>query len=163
MKEQWIILTALVIQVLCAFFFISDITISVLGLRAKPLDWEIHEGLEIGAAIGLLLGAVLGGFALRKSIKRVKKINDQLRVASGAFMELLDERFAEWVLTPAERDVALFVIKGMSTSEIASLRDTSEGTVKAQTNAIFRKADVSGRPQLLSHFIDDLISDPLTD
>ena len=50
-----------------------------------------------------------------------------------------------------------------ATSEIASLRDTSEGTVKAQTNAIFRKADVSGRPQLLSHFIDDLISDPLTD
>ena len=55
-------------------------------------------------------------------------------------------------------DVALFAIKGMSTAEIAALRSTSEGTVKAQTNAIYRKAGVSGRPQLLSLFIEDLMS-----
>ena len=62
-------------------------------------------------------------------------------------------------LTPSERDVALFAIKGMSTAEIASLRSTSEGTVKAQTNAIYRKAGVSGRSQLLSLFIEDLMRD----
>ena len=55
--------------------------------------------------------------------------------------------------------VALFAIKGMSTAEIAALRSTSEGTVKAQTNAIYRKAGVSGRSQLLSLFIDDLMRD----
>jgi DNA-binding NarL/FixJ family response regulator len=49
----------------------------------------------------------------------------------------------------------------MSTAEIATLRNTSEGTVKAQTNAIYRKAGVTGRPQLLSLFIEDLMrSDP---
>jgi hypothetical protein len=53
--------------------------------------------------------------------------------------------------------VALFAIKGMSTAEISVLRTTSEGTVKAQTNAIYRKAGVSGRSQLLSLFIDDLM------
>ena len=78
-------------------------------------------------------------------------------------MDLLEERFGDWGLTPAERDVALFAIKGMSTSEIAALRDVSEGTIKAQTNAIYRKADVAGRPQLLSLFIDDLMSDALRD
>jgi hypothetical protein len=36
----------------------------------------------------------------------------------------------------------------MSTAEIAALRSTSEGTVKAQTNAIYRKAGVTGRSQL---------------
>jgi DNA-binding NarL/FixJ family response regulator len=45
----------------------------------------------------------------------------------------------------------------MSTAEIATLRNTSEGTVKAQTNAIYRKAGVTGRPQLLSLFIEDLM------
>jgi DNA-binding CsgD family transcriptional regulator len=74
-------------------------------------------------------------------------------------MTLLAERFDEWGLTPAEKDVALFAIKGMSTSEIAGLRNTSEGTVKAQTNAIYRKAGVSGRSQLLSLFIEDLMRD----
>ena len=34
-------------------------------------------------------------------------------------MEVLEERFTDWGLTPAERDVALFAIKGMSTQEIA--------------------------------------------
>ena len=74
-------------------------------------------------------------------------------------MDLLQERFDDWGLTPAEQDVALFAIKGMSTQEIAALRSTSEGTVKAQTNAIYRKAGVSGRPQLLSLFIEDLMDD----
>jgi DNA-binding NarL/FixJ family response regulator len=58
-----------------------------------------------------------------------------------------------------ERDVALFAIKGMTTAEIAQWRDTSEGTVKAQTNAIYRKAGVTGRPQLLSLFIEDLMDE----
>lgn len=74
-------------------------------------------------------------------------------------MDLLAERFAEWGLTRAERDVALFAIKGLSTAEIAGLRQTSEGTVKAQTAAIYRKAGVTGRPQLLSLFIEDLMRD----
>ncbi|MBL9053073.1 MAG: helix-turn-helix transcriptional regulator, partial [Tabrizicola sp.] len=85
------------------------------------------------------------------------RAEERLRRASGAFAELLQERFAEWGLTASERDVALFAIKGMSTAEIAGLRSTSEGTVKAQTNAIYRKAGVSGRSQLLSLFIDDLM------
>ena len=76
-------------------------------------------------------------------------------------MQVIEERFQNWALTPAERDVALFSIKGLSTAEIADLRNTSEGTVKAQTNAIYRKAGVSGRSQLLSLFIDELMEDTL--
>ncbi|MEO1788855.1 MAG: helix-turn-helix transcriptional regulator, partial [Pseudomonadota bacterium] len=108
-------------------------------------------------ALGLLIGIVMGALVLRQSFARTARAEDALRLASGAFMDVLEERFAHWGLTPAERDVALFAIKGMSTAEIAGLRDTSEGTVKAQTNAIYRKAGVSGRPQLLSLFIDDLM------
>ena len=71
----------------------------------------------------------------------------------------MHERFNAWGLTPAERDVALFAIKGLSTAEIAGLRGTSEGTVKAQSNAIYRKAGVSSRSQLLSLFIEDLLDE----
>jgi DNA-binding CsgD family transcriptional regulator len=68
--------------------------------------------------------------------------------------------FEDWGLTAAERDVALFALKGLSIAEIADLRQTSQGTVKAQTNAIYRKAGVSGRPQLLSLFVDELMDSP---
>ena len=86
-------------------------------------------------------------------------MESRLRQVSGAFAELLDERFGDWGLTRSERDVAWFTIKGLSIAEIAKLRGTSEGTVKAHSNAIYRKAGVSGRTQLLSLFIEDLMGD----
>ena len=82
-------------------------------------------------------------------------------VASGAFGDMLQTQFADWGLTEAERSVALLGIKGYSIAEIARLRDTREGTVKAQNAAIYRKAGVTGRLQLLSLFIDDLMDENL--
>lgn len=159
MKDGIAIFVLLVVQVCCAVFFVSDILLGVIGVPSNPVSWQTRELLEIGAAVGLILGAILGALALRRSTRKRRQAESQLRLASGAFMELLEERFDDWALTPSERDVALFAIKGLSTQEIATLRNTSEGTVKAQTNAIYRKANVSGRPQLLSLFIEDLMGD----
>jgi len=156
--NPWFLRFIFVVQLVCATFFVSDIFITVLGVRSRPINWQLRELLEIGAAIGLVLGVVLGAVALVRTQARSKKIESQLRVASGAFADLLEERFKEWGLTPAERDVAWFAVKGMSTQEIAALRNTSEGTVKAQSNAIYRKAGVSGRYQLLSLFVDELMA-----
>jgi DNA-binding CsgD family transcriptional regulator len=153
-----VIAGVLVLQAICGFFFVSEILITVFGLPITPINWQLYEFIQIGAALGLILGVVLGGVALRHAWARSAQAEEALRAASGAFLEVLEERFTEWGLTPAERDVALFAIKGMSTQEIAELRQTSEGTVKAQTNAIYRKAGVSGRPQLLSLFIDELMN-----
>lgn len=147
-------------QVACAFFFLSDIFFSVFGFQGRPISWELYELMEIGAAVGLVLAVILGAVMLRRTMRRQDAAEEKLRRASGIFMDLLNERFAGWGLTPAEADVALFAIKGMSTAEIAGLRNTSEGTVKAQTNAIYRKAGVAGRPQLLSLFIEDLMDAP---
>jgi DNA-binding CsgD family transcriptional regulator len=159
MTHRAVIGIILLVQFVCAFFFVGEIMASVFGIAYQPLDWAFVELIEIGAALGLILGVVLGGLALRESFRRTRRAEEALRRASTAFMEVLEERFSEWGLTPAERDVALFAIKGLSTQEIATMRSTSEGTVKAQTNAIYRKAGVSGRPQLLSLFIDDLMDD----
>ncbi|KGB83552.1 MAG: LuxR family transcriptional regulator [Confluentimicrobium sp.] len=161
MKDRVFVIAILLVQAICAVFFVSDIVLSVVGLRTTPISWQTRELLEIGAAVGLILGLVLGAVALRRTMQKTQRYQEQLRVASGAFAELMQERFAQWALTPAEKDVALFAIKGLSTQEIAALRNTSEGTVKAQTNAIYRKAGVSGRPQLLSLFIEDLMDDAL--
>ncbi|MDP3261510.1 MAG: helix-turn-helix transcriptional regulator [Tabrizicola sp.] len=157
MKRAGPIVVVFIIQVACAFFFVSDILASVLGIRTTPISWQMRELLEVGASVGLVMGVFLGGVMLRRVLIQRNAAEERLRRASGAFLDLLEERFAEWGLTTAERDVALFAIKGMSTAEIAALRSTSEGTVKAQTNAIYRKAGVTGRPQLLSLFIDDLM------
>ena len=159
LNNPWFIRVIVVVQVICALFFVAEIVANVVGLHAKPISWVAREMLEIGAALGLLLGSALGAMALVRSAVRTRRIEDQLRAASGAFADLVDERFHDWELTPAEYDVAWFAMKGMSTQEIADLRDTSEGTVKAQSNAIYRKAGVSGRYQLLSLFVDELMNE----
>lgn len=159
MNSRLLIGLIVLLQVLSAVFFAFDTFSGLIGIA--PIGWQYRELIELAAAAGLLVGIYFGARVLSDALQRSREAEQRLRVASGAFSELLEERFAEWGLTPAERDVALFSIKGMSTAEIATLRNTSEGTVKAQTNAIYRKAEVTGRPQLLSHFIEDLMDGPL--
>ena len=159
MTRPAILRAVLAVQIICAVFFAGEIFASVLGLR--PIAWRYVEVIELGAILGLLLGIYLGAVALIRTQARNREVEGKLRAASGAFMDLVADHFEDWELTPAERDVALFAIKGMTIAEIAALRDTSEGTVKAQTNAIYRKAGVSNRSQLVSLFIDELIDNPL--
>ena len=159
LKRGFVISLIFAVQLVGALFFVLNILFSVIGFA--PLNWQVSEFIELGAAVSLLIGVGLTWWVLVSILKRNKLMEVQLRAASGAFMDLLYERFQEWELTPAEADVALFAIKGLSTQDIANLRGVSEGTVKAQTNAIYRKAGVTGRPQLLSQFLDDLISTPL--
>ncbi len=155
--NKYVLAVVLFVQVVSAFFFISEILISVLGLPVAPYSWRLHELIEISAGVALLFGVLVGTYVLRTAWTRTIKAEEALRMARSAFREVMEERFSSWELTPAEHDVALFAVKGFSTQDMASLRGVSEGTIKAQTAAIYRKADVSGRAQLLSVFIDELI------
>ena len=125
---------------------------------------ENHERptwVEAVAVVALVVGAVLALREMRKLVQRNARVERKLDAACGAFQSVIDAHFEAWGLSKAERDVALLSIKGMSNAEIARMRDTREGTIKAQSAAIYRKAGVTGRPQLLSLFIDDMMDDNL--
>jgi DNA-binding CsgD family transcriptional regulator len=68
------------------------------------------------------------------------------------------ERFAaEWGLSDAERDVAVFVVKGFSNAEIAEFRGSAVATVKAQLGSIFRKSGLENRVQLIALVSDEVV------
>ena len=130
-----------------------------MGMEPEFLIWQSHEYQQTILAIGLNLGVALGWIALRTSLQRARLAEEKMRRCTSEFSMVMTQHFTDWRLTPAERDVAVFLVKGLSTRDIADLRGTSEGTIKAQTNAIYRKAAVTGRTQLLSTFIEDLMDD----
>lgn len=157
MTRVYAFVLLLILQAGCALVFVMDILLSAFGIYPQPLSWNTRELMEMGAGVGLLLGMGLGAVLVVRSIRDLHRAEARLDKAAAAFIDLLNARFDQWGLTAAERDVAMFAIKGLSVQEMARLRETSEGTVKAQTAAIYRKANVTGRPQLLSLFIEDMM------
>jgi len=71
--------------------------------------------------------------------------------------EAIDAQFDRWGLTPAEREVALLLLKGLSHKEIAAVRESSERTARQQARAIYAKANLSGRAALSAFFLEDLL------
>jgi len=74
--------------------------------------------------------------------------------------DAIDGQFDRWDLSPAEREVALLLLKGLSTRDIADLRQTREATVRQQAQGVYRKADLDGRAELAAFFLEDLLAPP---
>jgi putative tricarboxylic transport membrane protein len=70
----------------------------------------------------------------------------------------IDRQFKEWALTAAEREVAMLMLKGLRHKDIASVRGTSERTVRQQALTIYKKAHLDGRTDLAAFFLEDLLA-----
>ena len=145
------------LQSLCAAFYLYDAVSDSLA-SIPPLPLAENVGLEAFIVAALIFGLGFTAVELRRMSGHQRRMEHQLKAASGAFLDLLEEYFEAWGLTPSERDVALLSIKGFAISDMARIRNTKDGTIKAQCNAIYRKAGVNGRPQLLSLFIDEMMN-----
>ena len=71
--------------------------------------------------------------------------------------EAIDRLLSDWGLTPAEAEVALLLLKGLSLKEVAAVRGTSERTARDQARAVYRKGGLSGRAELQGFFLEDLL------
>jgi len=69
----------------------------------------------------------------------------------------IQKQFDSWQLTPAEAEVGMLMLKGLSHVDIAQLRNASERTIRDQARAIYRKAGVAGRTELSAFFLEDLL------
>ncbi len=49
------------------------------------------------------------------------------------------------------------MLKGFSHREIASLRGTTEATVRHQASAIYQKSSLPGRSAFCAYFLEDLL------
>ncbi|NTT85057.1 helix-turn-helix transcriptional regulator [Tabrizicola fusiformis] len=147
-------------QSVCATFFVIDVAADLEAVWPDVLG-SGHLMPELGATLGLLLGIGCEALVLWRLLRRQARLQQGMSVAAGALAEVMEGFFAEWALTPAEADVARFTVKGYAIAEIAGFRGSAEATVKTHLNAIYRKAGVAGRAQLVSLLVEDLLRAPL--
>lgn len=141
-------------QALAAAFFVAD---SVRDAQQKGADAALSL-FETLLAIALLAGIAAGALLVRRLMIEAEQRERALAQVRGAVAEVIAERFGQWGLTPSEADVGLFALKGCTVGEIAGMRGSAEGTVRAQLSQVYAKAGVTSQPSFVALFIDELLN-----
>jgi DNA-binding CsgD family transcriptional regulator len=137
----------------------------------QPLTWlsfhVVFELLMIAGALTMATTLWLGWrnsqldvVRLRRSLREQQTERDMwlssARHALDGLARAIDAQFDRWQLTPAEREIALLLLKGHSHKAIARATSRSDATVRQHATVIYHKAGLSGRAELAAHFLDDL-------
>lgn len=99
---------------------------------------------------------------LEAARREARRWRDESRDALQGLGVAIERQFARWELTPAESEVALLLLKGLSHKDVAQVRRTSERTVRQQARSVYLKAGLAGRSELSAFFLEDLLL-PQTD
>lgn len=162
--------------------FISSIILLIGALTAidiiedliggKPLE---HLGLDIAVALAsffVVIYLLLKMKSEREKIATLYKeqkylvditanlkteLKNQSHILVNGLSQMIDQEFENWALSPAEREVAMFLLKGLSASEMANIRGSSEKTIRHQITSIYKKAGLKGRQELQAFFLEDLL------
>lgn len=119
-----------------------------LAMRVRELMRDARELREIARELTANLDAS------RQDAARWRRDAGDLIAGLSA---VIDQQLEHWSLSPAEKAVALLLLKGLSHKEIAVIREVNETTVRQQARAIYRKAGLSGRNDLAAFFLEDLL------
>ena len=151
-------LIGLLVYCISLLAFTIDFLSEVTGWKfLSALPWILHEIFTLMTLVGLCVGMYFIARSYRLAARNTRYLAKQLDAAKGAFQSGIDGYFEQWGLSEAEKDIALLTIKGMTISEIAEIRNTKQSTIKTQSSAIYKKAGVSSRAQLVSLLIEELL------
>ncbi|QEA14868.1 helix-turn-helix transcriptional regulator [Novosphingobium ginsenosidimutans] len=151
-RQALLVAGVVAVQAVAAVFFVAD----ALGDFAAD-GVTAHILIEALIAFALLAGVFVGAAHVRRLLAEAQQREQALDIARGALSEHIAARFADWGLTAAESDVALFALKGCDAAEIAALRGAAQGTVRAQLSQVYAKAGVTSQAGLVSLFLEDLL------
>jgi len=138
----------------------------------QPEPWlSFHVIFETMMIAGALLMATTLWFGWWKAERSLEEIRatleargaerdawrDNARKALEGLGHAVDKQFRAWQLTPAEREVALLLLKGYSHKHVASATGRSERTARQHAAAVYQKAGLRSRAELAAYFLEDLL------
>lgn len=156
-------------------YFIVLILLLISFLTGLDLVKDLGEGVSLSHALIETMIIVLSAAGILIFILKIKREKKKLsnsleqtrgdlkywKEKSASFIQGLsteiENQLNEWGLTKSEKEIALMMIKGFSTKEIAAYRKTAEKTIRVQTSAVYKKARVANRSELTAFFLEDLL------
>lgn len=159
----------LLLAVLLSLIVVGGVVDLVLD---RPTEWlTVHVVFEVGmialalvTATALVLGwrrAEEDALRLRRSLRERSVERDAWRASARKALEglgqAIGDQLVEWELTPAEREVALLLLKGYSHKAVARETGRSAETARQHASAVYRKSGLSGRAELAAFFLEDLM------
>lgn len=138
----------------------------------KPIE---HLGLDLSVAFAsfFVVGYILNRYRIEQSkliashkekkvLEEITKnlrqdLSKQSKILVSGLGTIIDQEFENWSLTNAEREVAMFLLKGLSAADMAEIRGSSEKTIRHQITSIYKKSHLKGRQELQAYFLEDLL------
>lgn len=137
-----------------------------------PDSWRslhvFYEVTLIAAAVTSFTALWSGWWHARRSLMQTRHLLEEQAVERDAWRDsarhaleglghAMNERFDAWGLTPAEREVALGLLKGRGHKVIAYETGRSERTVRQHAVAVYHKSGLGGRAELSAFFLEGLL------
>ena len=141
-------------------------------LMDEPESWlsfhVVFETLMIAGALLMATTLWLGWWRAERSVVELRRSlvarreerdewKNSARLALEGLGEAVDAQFRAWELTPAEREVALLLLKGYSHKQVAQATGRSERTARQHATSVYHKAGLAGRAELAAYFLEDLM------
>jgi DNA-binding CsgD family transcriptional regulator len=156
---------------LIALLALADLLVDLR--EGVALSHVLAEGAVAVAACVGVFHLLRGAWALRRQLaaqsldfSEFRQQAEAWRSGSRKYLDGLsrsiDLQLDLWQLSAAEKEVAFFLLKGLSLKEIAAARHTSEKTARVQSSAVYLKSGLAGRSELSAFFLEDLLPPPDT-
>lgn len=131
----------------------------------------LHVLIESLLVLAATVGAIYFWSRLRTALseeRRLKRDLKKVREETAHWQEeqrellanlqiAIEKQFTKWDLSPTEKEIAFYLLKGLSLKEIAELRSSTTPSVKQQAYVLYHKAGLAGRAELSAHFLGGLL------
>lgn len=93
----------------------------------------------------------------KELISNLKNQNKLLLSDITSFWNNLQSQFKSWNLSEVEKEISVYILRGLSNQQIAAIRNKSLKTIENQTFSIFQKSGTTGKLEFIAYFISPLL------
>lgn len=127
--------------------FIRDVRISFFGLTI--VDLVQNNTISLCPIFLVLINILTAMMLIPQIVEHLFRLRELEQRQAEREMSI-EEMKEEYSISNREADVLRLICQGMNNAQIAETLFISENTVKKHVNSIFRKMNVSSRPELIS-------------